>query len=442
MNFKLYWPELDKPRINAMISNYRNNCKKDIALSSILITDGTIIPNTKIHDLPIQGGVVDKEGYSVKEACSRFEDWHKVLCYEKSGKEAMGEKAIYLGCFLNQFGHFMLESLSKVWFVLEHPELIKQGYEVVFSVSEWGYSPWMNEFLELCGIKNARLISEPTVFKEIIIPESCSGISPDFFTNKFISTINRIIDSVDGSGEEEKIYFSRMRLRDNLIGEMEVQDVFEQNGFKVYFPEELTIREKIKLMKGCKEFAAVSGTTPLWLLFSVHAERAHILERFIPLHHNQLMVQILKDIDTNIICATQTFLPVGFGPGPCLVGLTTHLQAFLRENNFGFEANLQALIYDTYLLPFLYAWMNNNSNITIRNTACEVKNYDDLSLIVKLLSFTLFEEDPKKWLDYKLDKAIAALPEIEPRKKLHKKKEMREPFILRAISRKLRTLIG
>lgn len=56
MNFKLYWPELDKPRINAMISNYRNNCKKDIALSSILITDGTIIPNTKIHDLPIQGG--------------------------------------------------------------------------------------------------------------------------------------------------------------------------------------------------------------------------------------------------------------------------------------------------------------------------------------------------------------------------------------------------
>ena len=58
------------------------------------------------------------------------------------------------------------------------------------------------------------------------------------------------------------------------------------------------------------------------------------------------------------------------------------------------------------------------------------------------LSFTLFEEDPKKWLDYKLDKAIAALPEIEPRKKLHRKKEMREPFILRAISRKLRTLIG
>ena len=45
-------------------------------------------------------------------------------------------------------------------------------------------------------------------------------------------------------------------------------------------------------------------------------------------------------------------------------------------------------------------------------------------------------------LDYKLDKAIAALPEIEPRKKLHRKKEMREPFILRAISRKLRTLIG
>lgn len=86
--------------------------------------------------------------------------------------------------------------------------------------------------------------------------------------------------------------------------------------------------------------------------------------------------------------------------------------------------------------------MKNNSNITIRNTACEVKNYDDLSLIVKLLSFTLFEEDPKKWLDYKLDKAIAALPEIEPRKKLHRKKEMREPFILRAISRKLRTLIG
>lgn len=384
------------------------------------------------------GGVSDKEGCCVKEACSRFENWHRSSCYQKSGKEVRGEKAIYLGCFLNQFGHFMLESLSKVWFVLEHPELIRQGYEVVFSVSEWGYSPWMNEFLELCGIRNARLISEPTVFKELIIPESCSGISPDFFTSKFIRTINQIINNVEGCGDEEKIYFSRMRLRDNLIGEMELQDTFERNGFKVYFPEEMTIKEKIKLMKGCKEFAAVSGTTPLWLLFSLHVERAHILERFIPLHHNQLMVQILKDIDTDIICATQTFLPVGFGPGPCLVGLTTHLQNFLRKSNFEFDSSLQALIYDTYTLPFLYAWMKNNSNIVIRNSACEVKNYDDLSLIVKLLSFTLFEGNPKKWLDHKLDKAIAALPEIEPRRELHSKKEMRMPFILRAISRKFR----
>lgn len=62
MNFKLYWPELDKPRIKAMISNYRNNCKKDAPLSSISLTDGIVLPNIKIRDLPTMGG-----GYQIRK---------------------------------------------------------------------------------------------------------------------------------------------------------------------------------------------------------------------------------------------------------------------------------------------------------------------------------------------------------------------------------------
>lgn len=405
---KILWPENDFNRIENMIFDSKINITKKIDYQ--IVKNGIILPNISVDDLPTTGCISDNRGYSVPYAQSRILNPKSEFFYDVNQiRKIEHKKAIFLGIFLNQLGHFILESMSK-WWIIDYKEKFSD-YELVYTVSAWGEGYWMKEFLELYGIKKAKLILEPTEYDEIIVPNSCSGISPDYYTPEFLKILNKISSKIEPK-KCEKLYFSRSKLKDNIIGELEIEKTFKNNGYSIIYPEELSIKDKIAYIKGCSFFAALSGTTPIWMVFSEgNIQEAYVLERFMPMHHNQIMVNQMRNINTYWIDCNCTFLPVGYGPGPCLVGITPYLESFFIEKNYQYMKKDMNKIIE-YIPTFLYAWAMNNTSEIIRNCAVKVRDTSCIEDFVTLMKITIADKIVKeKFYKNIIDKKIECVKE-------------------------------
>ena len=79
-------------------------------------------------------------------------------------QKIINESCIYCGHMYDQFGHFILESLSRVWYIKENPEIA-----ILWSKGRKEFTNWQKEILEILGIKNKIIfIYEPTKIKKII----------------------------------------------------------------------------------------------------------------------------------------------------------------------------------------------------------------------------------------------------------------------------------
>ncbi|MCQ2741610.1 MAG: glycosyltransferase 61 family protein, partial [Alphaproteobacteria bacterium] len=63
------------------------------------------------------------------------------------------------------------------------------------------------------------------------------------------------------------------------MGEKEIEKVFKQNGYKIVYPEKLTLKNQIKCMGNAKEIVGVSGTGMHMALFAEKGTKITVLER-------------------------------------------------------------------------------------------------------------------------------------------------------------------
>src|SRR5829696_4326450 len=83
---------------------------------------------------------------------------------------------IFAGYLFESFGHFVLESLSRLWIAPGYPEL-----PILWAAARPGYAPWQEEILELLNVKNAPLfVTVPTSLAEVVVPEPGYELGADF----------------------------------------------------------------------------------------------------------------------------------------------------------------------------------------------------------------------------------------------------------------------
>lgn len=166
-----------------------------------------------------------------------------------------------LGGAHDHFGHFLLESLARLWPL---PELLK--FNPTFVVYQRRLAPWQLELLQPLGIRPERILclQAPMRFEHLLVPSLAFHLHR--WTSREQDTVwERLGDHFEGRTPHpagERVYLSRSRFtkRRSLVNEKDVEELFRSHGFSIVYPETLPLSEQIALARSAQVLAGPAGS--------------------------------------------------------------------------------------------------------------------------------------------------------------------------------------
>lgn len=301
--------------------------------------NATILPLRKFDSDNLQfgrGGVMDSEGNYVEMSGI---DGRIQYTYPAPNPEYKDEKVVYCGYLIHQWGHFLIEGVSRLWYFLENDPSIDKYVFFLDENEQREIRGNYREFLELLKVwDKLELINKPTTYREVVVPQR-GYICRSSFSPKMIRMFDTIAENVtvDSSWETpEKIYYSRSQFKKGLQFEFgfEVLDnFFEKNGYKVLYPEKVPLGQMIHYIRNSKVVASLSGSLTHNMFFARNGQTIEILERQVISDDNQMDINRMRQlhavhIDANIPIYTIDCV------GPYIMGYTDCMQRFSADNNY------------------------------------------------------------------------------------------------------------
>ena len=237
---------------------------------SVTVENGFILPVKGVID-NYRGGVCDADGnfvaghqMSVRPGEGGL-NLNVAYPFDRNAPR-VDETVVYGGFLDNHFGHFIVESLARMWWYLENCD---RRYKFVFISPDKNMhrSPLIEYFL-LLGLDRKDMIfpRKPTRFASIIVPEQASYIFGGF-RDKAMAVYNAIRDKARPS-KHENVYFTRTQFYGkSCIGEEYFEHYYRALGYEIIAPERLSIREQISVAAGAQKIVCVNGSAHHHLLF-------------------------------------------------------------------------------------------------------------------------------------------------------------------------------
>lgn len=281
------------------------------------------------------GGVVDENGDAV--ALSAIET-RVGAGYPFENSTYRDEKVVYCGYLINHWGHFLAESVSRLWFALESKEEVDKYVFYLQENEQREIKGNFREFLELIGIwDKTEFINTPTTYREVIVPQNAfllMGYSSAQFREIFDTVAQRIQIQPDWK-PLDKIFFTRSQFAkgNNLDFGVEVLDsFFRNNGYAILAPETISLSEMIYYIRNAQEIATISGTVHHNILFANNGQKITIMERLIVNIDYQVGINQLKDLDVTYVDANFNIGAVSM-IGPFMMGYNHILQRYMEDHH-------------------------------------------------------------------------------------------------------------
>jgi hypothetical protein len=258
------------------------------------------------------GGVVDAAGQPVESVHLRRSG--RLIAAGLAGPvpvESIGsvrevdEEVVYLGWLQpHHYGHFLLESLARLWFLREIDPAIRVVFHQ-YSVPPQGPT---RRILELMGIPDERLLIPRvrTRFRRIVIPEVLYELSLTAH-ERFVEPFREIAECIVGASptrpSTQPVYLSRRQLpkgRREVFGESELEEVLRENGFRIAYPEQMPIDEQILLFNEHSDIFAAVGSAAHAILFSLNQPRLHLLTAGCP-KPDYFLVSDVAEVPTTLV---------------------------------------------------------------------------------------------------------------------------------------------
>lgn len=339
--------------------------KKESPCTFLEVNNGIVIPCLPSNDkLSNKGGVIDEQfNYIELSGIYRGEINQKALYgsydFNKEDIEYSDKTAIYLGIYINHWGHFILESLNRLWYLLNETQ--DKNVEYVFLTLE-GFNNNCNELLELFGlpIEKIKFIEKPTQYKKVIVPEASYQLNT-YWSDEYKNICNKTSNSIHPI-KNNKIYLTRRKFRlGNLFGEEMLEKLFTKNGYKKIIPERLSASKQIGIISGTKLVAGITGSAMHSLVFGRDSISAIYLNRFSFINKDQCIINEMKNIDYTFIDAFATFMPALHGLGPFLMSINKYVEEFCSQENFKIIKQPKKFLQKTFL-KYIKRWAETYSN--------------------------------------------------------------------------------
>ena len=317
------------------------------ALKSVVVENAKCVPDGGLFPC-FSGGVFDRDNKPIKIAFQRYGVKTSQQLIEKTNiKEAkfVDKEVVYLGQLKNHWGHFIIDSISRLWFALQDPS--KYTYVYLGTALYIGEEIHKNiyEFLRLFGIDKSQIlyITKPTIFRKVIIPEM--SYTPNIeWHREYLDTVYKVVDKVAeqklGLPIYEKVYFSRSKFSKQSktdYGEEQIERLFKRNGFQIIYPEEYSAKEQIFIVNNCKVFASVCGTCAHNVIFAKSRPKTILFKRMNGYQWHQWMLNEMAGLNP-VTYVDSYWEPFRFIfnttiSGPYLYKLNGNVKKFVKDNN-------------------------------------------------------------------------------------------------------------
>lgn len=313
---------LRKAKADAIEMIYKRGipCKDNLCVERY--EQATVLPCTLTKDgdmwTECMAGVVDQDDAVIPISCTwPFTSLNHPIVERKYSEE----NVIYIGSFRSHWGHFLIDLVPRLWYVLECNKDKIDAF--IISGEFYGSNEIqianIREFLELFGILDkVKMITIPTVFNSVIIPEKAyisgkalnDSCEKHVFSDRYFLIFNYIANKVIKSYKKrtfpKRIFMTRGA--DIDYGIELLNNFFENNDYFILDPAEVTLTELIVLLNQCEKVAYISGTLQHNMLFAPNGKQALAIESRAYVSPIQIDIDIMKDIDVTYIDANYSIV--------------------------------------------------------------------------------------------------------------------------------------
>jgi hypothetical protein len=234
-----------------------------------VIENAIVVPRATFGDKQLGAGVVRSgaNGRAVVDGTGvRRRGREYVLAPEPDDVVATErlDRAVYGGFLFAHYGHFLLESLGRLW-----PEVLADVPVMWIAGTAPEMTPWMTEMLDLLQVPDDRIVVNnggPIEVAELLVADP--GFEVQRFLHPWFRSRLEIRDAARVSGSS-RIWLSRSALG-SLAGvaeECEIEAQLADHGWTVVHPETLPLGEQIDLLAGASHLAGIEGSAFHTLLF-------------------------------------------------------------------------------------------------------------------------------------------------------------------------------
>jgi hypothetical protein len=181
-------------------------------------------------------------------------------------RKTLAGRHLYGGWLRPHFGHFLLETTSRLWALDQLDRKVDSVLFVPFRGKGGRRArDRYRAFIDLLtdGVP-ASIINKPYTVDELIVLDPGFGHGPRVLGSPaFRSFIRSRIESKIAPEGPEKIYISRTRLLDKrggVFGEERIEALMAENGFEIYHPQQHTIPDQLAVYRAAREVVSLDGS--------------------------------------------------------------------------------------------------------------------------------------------------------------------------------------
>ena len=301
-----------------------------------------------------RGGVVDCENNYIESSSINKRVQY---AYETDCVEYRDETVVYCGYLVNQWGHFLVEGVARLWYYLKDDTSVDKYVFFVEKNNNRAVVGNYKEFFELLGIwDRLEIINTPVKYKKVIIPE-LGYCWKTYYSEEYKSIFSCVRkNAIESAGwiPSDKIFLSRSKLKSAKSKELGLDmldDFFQKNGYEILFPERLSLSELIYKLNHAERIASLSGSLPHNLLFAEDKKDLLIIERNVLNNEIQADINQIKDLNVIYVDANLPIYSINLGWGPFIMAYTGPLEKFSKEKGYSPPHNrFQSKKYMKHLL--------------------------------------------------------------------------------------------
>ena len=340
MNTKLYVYKKDLYKDKIEKGYLNKEAAKVVEYKNAIILPPKKESNTTFDGI-FKGGVVTEDFTFITGKKRHKNPKFNYSCYdsykvEDEIKESK-EEVIFGGIIMDHFGHAILETFSRLWYVVKN----KKDKRKIAFIKYAEIRNYHYELLRLMGIPKERIIiiEEPTKFKSILIPDETIQAWGEF--KKEYTYIYEEISKNVKKKNEKKIYLTRTQLEERFdCNEEYFEEFYKKRGYKIIAPEKLSVEDQIAYLSGCEDLVCTLGTLSHLALFMKKGSKLTILNRT-PNNvlEPQLIIDEAKKLKVIYVDALLNVLPSPHTAGCVCMYPNELFKGYLIDNKIDFEEN-------------------------------------------------------------------------------------------------------